>query len=331
MPADSRPSGLALLGCGLATQIHTKTLRGLGDPVERHYASRDPARAREYADRFGGAASHASYEAALADPRVDVVVLATPPATHLELAVAALRSGKDVIVEKPPFLHAADFEAIERRCAETGRRAFVAENYHYKPLAAVLRRLLEAGAVGEPRFLHVDAVKRQRTGDWRDEPALAGGGALFEGGIHWIALLANLGAEVRRVVALRGGQGPAPERSALVGFELSGGTAASLLYSWEIPSPLRGFRISRIYGTEGTIRFESNGLFVFVWGRQKRFLFPGVRDISGYRSMWTDFLRALGTGEPPAYTLARARRDLELVERAYASAGEPADHGRGRE
>lgn len=317
------PIRLAFLGCGFATRIHSRTLKAFGDRVERHYASRRPGRAREYAARFGGAAAHGSYEAALEHPRIDAVLVATPPASHLELAEAAMRAGKDVIVEKPPFLRSSDFDRVQRLREETGRRLFVAENYFYKPLASCLRRLLAERAVGEFLFLHVDAVKLQETGDWRDERALAGGGALFEGGIHWIDLIGSLGPEVRRVSAVRAGGGPGPERSTLVSMELEGGAAASLLYSWEVPSPLRGLRLSRIYGTEGTIRFESSGLFVAVWGRKKRLLFPGLRDISGYRTMFADFLRALRTGGEPRLTLDRARRDLELVEAAYRSAGEP--------
>lgn len=328
--ADRTALRLAFLGCGLATRIHSRTLKKLGEPVERHYASRSEVRAREYAERFGGASALGSYEAALADPRIDVALVATPPASHLELTEAALRAGKHVIVEKPPFLRSSDFDAVERLQRETGRRVLVAENYFYKPLAVCLRRLLAEGAVGEPLFVHLDAAKRQETGDWRDERELAGGGALFEGGIHWVDLLASLGPEVRRVAAVRAGDGPGPERSVLVAFELEGGTAASLLYSWETPSPLKGLRLSRIYGTRGTIRFESNGLFVAVWGRQKRLLLPGLRDIAGYRSMFADFFRALRTGEPARLTLERARRDLEIVEEAYRSVGEPTVDGVGR-
>lgn len=315
--------GFAFLGCGFATRLHSRTLRSLGDPVDRHYASRTDERAREYAERFGGVAAHGSYEAALSDPRIDAVVVATPPAFHLELAEAGLRAGKDVIVEKPPFLRSTDFDRIERLRDATGRRVLVAENYYYRPLASCLRRLLAEKVVGEPLFVHVDAAKRQETGGWRDEPDLAGGGALFEGGIHWIDLIGSLGPEVRRARAVRAGGARGPERSSLVALELEGGAVASLLYSWDVPSPLRGLRLSRIYGTAGTIRFETNGLFVAVWGRKKRLLFPGLRDISGYRSMWADFLRALRTGQEPRLTLGRARRDLELVEEAYRSAGIP--------
>jgi predicted dehydrogenase len=94
------------------------------------------------------------------------------------------------------------------------------------------------------------------------------------------------------------------------------GALGTLLHSWEIGSPLRGLRVSRIYGTAGSIAFESNGLFVAVHGRRTRLLFPGLHDIAGYRAMFQDFLQALATGCEPVMTLARARRDTELVASA---------------
>ncbi|MFQ5680064.1 MAG: Gfo/Idh/MocA family protein, partial [Gemmatimonadota bacterium] len=268
-----------------------------------------------------GVAAFGSYEEALADPAVRVALILTPPASHLELAALALEAGKEVIVEKPPFLRSSDFDTIQELCARTGRRLFVAENYFYKPLASTLRLLLADDVIGEPHFFEVNALKLQRTGDWRDDVELAGGGALFEGGIHWINLLASLGPRVTRARGVRVGQGPGPERGMHVQLEFEGGAAGTLLYSWEVPSPLKGLRLSRIYGREGSISFESNGLWIGVWGRRKRFLLPGLRDIAGYRSMFADFFRAIRTGAEARMTLARARRDLELVEEAYRSAG----------
>ena len=80
-------------------------------------------------------------------------------------------------------------------------------------------------------------------------------------------------------------------------------------------------RISRIWGREGSITFESNGIFVFVRGRRKRLLFPGLRDIAGYGAMFDDFLRSMRDDDKPAYDLELAERDLRLVEQAYATAG----------
>ncbi len=320
---DARPLGLCFLGCGGATRMHGRTLRRLDPSVRRFYASRTPERAEAFAREQKGAGAFGSYDAALAAAEVDVVLIATPPSTHLELTRRALRADKDVIVEKPPFLRAAHFDEVARRAEEAGRRVLVAENYFYKPLAVRLRALLEEGAIGRPLFFLFNAVKRQPTGDWRDELGLAGGGALFEGGIHWIDFAASLGPAVRSAHGIRAGGGDGPERSMQVALAFEGGAAGVLLYSWEVPSPLKGLRMSRIYGTEGAIGFESNGLFVGVWGRRKRLYFPGLRDISGYRAMFEDLLDALRTGREPAMTLARARRDVEIVEAAYRAAEVP--------
>ena len=99
------------------------------------------------------------------------------------------------------------------------------------------------------------------------------------------------------------------------------GPVGLLSYSWEVASPLKGIRISRIYGREGSIAFESSGLFLATSGRHWRVLSPGLRDIQGYKGMFTDFLRAWRLGEEAKMTLARARRDVEVVEEAYRSAG----------
>ena len=89
--------GVLFLGCGWAARIHSRTLRRIRG-VELFYASRNAARAAEVCRRFGGRRAYDSYEAGLADSEVDVALVATPPATHRELAVLALRAGKHVIV-----------------------------------------------------------------------------------------------------------------------------------------------------------------------------------------------------------------------------------------
>ena len=316
---SARPAStlhIAILGCGAAAAMNAGALRALG--VRCSFASRDAEKARRCVARFGGREAFGSYEAALASPGVDAVLVATPPVLHAEQALAALRAGKHVVVEKPAFMRSSDFAAIEDVARAARRQALVAENYHYKPLAFTLRRLVAEGAVGEPLFLNVNALKLQKTGDWRDDPALAGGGALFEGGIHWVNFMAHLGLEVRaaRGFAARSG---AAERGLVAVFHYAGGAIGTLAHSWEVPSALGPLRLSNLYGREGTITFESNGLFVGVWGRSKRVIFPGVRDLVGRRAMWQDFLAALAGGPAAAYSLALARHDLELVERIYAS------------
>jgi predicted dehydrogenase len=150
--------------------------------------------------------------------------------------------------------------------------------------------------------------------------SLAGGGALFEGGIHWINFMANLGLPVRRATGYRpGGHTGEPDLTTLAVFEYEGGAVGTLAYSWEIGSPLKGLRLSALYGTEGTATFETNGIFLAVRGRRRRVAIPGPVDIPGYAAMWRDFIPALRENREPRFTFDAARRDMELLESVYAS------------
>jgi predicted dehydrogenase len=168
-------------------------------------------------------------------------------------------------------------------------------------------------------------VKNQRRAGWRDDPAIAGGGALFEGGVHWIDLLANAGLKVESARGFRPDHGTGLERSMLVVVKYREGGVGTLAHSWEVPSPLHGLRVSRIYGTAGSAAFESNGIVVLVTGARRRLVFPGLRDINGNRAMWTDFLDVIRTGREPVMTAARAQRGLELIEAAYRTAADTSE------
>ena len=310
--------GVLFLGCGGAAAMHSRTLRGIGN-VDLFYASRDAARAARYQQEFGGRAAFGAYDDGLREDRVEVALIATPTVTHRDLALRSLAAGKNVIVEKPAFMHAADVDVIRDSATRARRRVFVAENYVYKPVTTLIRRCVDDGDLGDVRFVMLNATRHQRADGWRGDPALSGGGALFEAGIHWISFASSLGLVVTGVSAHRVGDPAGPDRSSLVVFRYANGAVGVLAHSWELRAPLRGIRLSKVQGLGGAITFESNGLAAFSTGRHRRVYLTGVRDLLGYRAMWADFLRALRSGTPPRYTLGDARRDLDLVGRAQRS------------
>jgi len=324
MPAPLR---LAFLGCGFITRVHSRNLRRLGRThIVASYASRDRAKAEAYRRRYGGAVSYADYESAIADPNVDAVLVAVPPAHHLDLTLRALDAGKHVLVEKPAFPSMRDFEAAVAARDRAQRVVLVGENDHYKPLAVELRRLLAAGLIGDMVFAHyVTIARRLKTADdWRNDERMAGGDAFFEEGIHWLHFAGSLGPRIVRIAGFR----PDPARaggdrrakSMMVAFQYDNSAAGALYYSREIPSLWRGMRQSRIFGRNGIITFESNGLFILARGGFfPRFVWPGISDFRGYRAMYRDFLRAVRTGAAPEMSLERAMEDQRLMDEAYAS------------
>ena len=322
------PLRLAFIGCGFITGVHSGHLKALGAGVVAAYASRDRARAEQFCQRYGGARSYADYTAAIDDPAIDAVVIAVPPKFHLALTLQALAAGKHVLVEKPAFLRMADYETVRAARTAAGRVVLVGENDHYKPLAVTLRRLLAEGVIGAMVFAHFTTlVHRLKTAeDWRNDESMAGGDAFFEEGIHWLHLAGSLGPTI---VTAHGYRPPAsrtgPDRRAkslMVAFQYDNDAVGSLYYSREVPSLLRGARLSKIFGREGIITFESNGAFVLARGKGwPRVILPGLRDIRGYQAMYRDWLSAIRDGRAPEMSLERAMEDHRLMDQIYASLG----------
>lgn len=308
---------ILIVGSGWAAGWHARLLAKHHRNVALMFWGRSGEPTQALAARYRGERVAGDWTGAVGDDRVRAVFITTPPDTHCEIAVAALEAGKDVIVEKPAFLSVSEFDAVEAAAARHGRQVLVAENYLYKPLLRAIREQIRSGVLGQVRFVAIDAVKHQVVEGWRADPARAGGGALFEGGIHWVAFLDGLGLTIRRAGAFFPDAPGGQERSAVLVVEYEEGAVGVLNHSWEIPGLLRGLRLSRVYGTRGSLLFESNGLFLLRGHR--RLSFPGLSDMLGYRAMLADFVRALTTGTEPESTIADARRCVELIRSTYSN------------
>ena len=305
---------ILFLGCGGAARMHSRVLRTLQD-IELTYASTNPTRAVNLCKRYGGVGAWGNYNDALNDSMVNVVIVATPTATHQELAIRSLAAGKHVIIEKPAFMRAGDADAVRAAATRAGRHVFVAENYIYKPVAALLRSLIGDGALGEVRFVSLNATRWQPANGWRAQPALSGGGALFEAGVHWIGFAARIGLHAVSAQGWQVGASTGADKSSLVVIRYDNGAVATLAHSWELRGTLRGARLSKVQGTHGSCTFESNGFASITTGRRAA-VHTHFRDVLGYRAMHADFLRVLrGQGEV-LYTFDMAQRDLELLAMA---------------
>jgi predicted dehydrogenase len=245
---------------------------------------------------------------------------------HHEWTLEALAARKHVLVEKPAYLHIGDYDEVLAARDRAGCVVLVGENDHYKPLALKLRQLLADGVIGEMVFGHFSTIVQRFKGadDWRNDESMAGGDAFFEEGIHWLHLAASLGPKITNITGFR----PAPSnegpdkrvKSMMVSFTYDNGAVGSLYYSREIPSLLKGLRLSKLMGRKGVITFESNGAVMLVRGEGiPRIIFPGFRDIRGYQAMYRDFRDSIQSGRAPEMSLERAIEDQRLMDRIYQS------------
>jgi predicted dehydrogenase len=320
------PLRIAFLGCGFITRVHSRNLRRFKSEIVCGYASRDKAKAASFCGEYRGSGSYSDYADAINDPNIDAVVIAVPPTFHLNLTLQALSAGKHVLVEKPAYLTTGDYLAVKDARDRAKRVVLVGENDHYKPLAIKLRQLLADGVIGEMVFGHFSSIARRlkTADDWRNNESMAGGDAFFEEGIHWLHLASSLGPKITRITGFRpspSSEGPDKRvKSMLVAFDYDNGAVGSLYYSREIPSMLKGLRLSKLMGRNGVITFESNGAVMMIRGGGfPKIVFPGFRDIRGYQAMYRDFRESIQHGREPEMSLERAIEDQRLMDQIYSS------------
>jgi D-xylose 1-dehydrogenase (NADP+, D-xylono-1,5-lactone-forming) len=116
-------------------------------------ASRDQARADQYAKTWEIPRGYASYEALLADPEVDAVYISLPNSMHCDWAIKALEAGKHVLCEKPLSRHASEVEAAFDAADRAGRLLTEAFMYRHNPQTKRAKQLVDEGAIGELRLI----------------------------------------------------------------------------------------------------------------------------------------------------------------------------------
>lgn len=167
-------------------------------------ATRTPDRARDFAAGHGLRMLE-SYEAALADPGIEAVVLATPHTQHTEQVIAAARAGKHVFTEKPLGVDAASAERAARACAEAGVTLAVGYNWRQQPALRAIRRMIEDGTLG--RVLHLEgnfcgpSAYRFPRGHWRHDREEVPAGGMTGRGVHVVDAMLYLAGHIESVTA----------------------------------------------------------------------------------------------------------------------------------
>ena len=182
--ASEQPKAV-VIGYGYAGRAFHSYLIGLASGLELHgVASRNPeTRARIVRERRCRA--YESFEQVIADPAVDLVVLATPNGQHAPLAIRALDAGKHVVTDKPMCLNLAECDAMITAAQRNGKVLSVFQNRRWDGDFLTLRRLLAEGRLGDLRWLEMAWLSKRPPRGWRGS-AGSGGGRLFDLGAHML-------------------------------------------------------------------------------------------------------------------------------------------------
>ena len=203
--------GIGIIGLGMASLPHGKSLEALSDRVTVHGVfSPNEQRRRDYGDRFGFPVAE-RIDDILADPAISAVLLLTPPNARLDLVDALAARGKHILMEKPIERTTAAARKIVERCDLAGIKLGIVFQHRFREASLSLRQKLEAGDFGTIQAVQL-AVPWWRPQNYYDEPgrgtyARDGGGVLISQAIHSLDLMLSLTGPVKEVAAIAGTTG----------------------------------------------------------------------------------------------------------------------------
>lgn len=345
MKRDNGELRIGLIGAGYMGKAHTiayKSVRSIFQtrltPVCECISTSSEDGAARYAAELGWNRSTGNWHTLVSDPRIDAIVVATPPDTHKAIVLEALALGKAVFCEKPLGFSAADSLLLAQAAEAAGVANMVGYNFIRSPASQLAKQIIDSGEIGE--IIHVAAEHvedylhdARAPASWRTRAATATqAGALADVGSHLINAALRLAGPVDSLVAdmnvvhaqREGSQGMEAVQNDDQGnllLRFASGALGALTFSRVAAGRKMGYTY-RITGTKGAIAFDQenqNELWLYDAGRpaqrqgfQRLLMGPahpdflafsqGVGHGTGYNDQIViearDFLHAIGSGEP---------------------------------
>ncbi len=291
--------------------------------------SRDLGHARQVADRLGIERAHGSYEALLADPGVDAVYIPLPNHLHAEWTIAAARTGKHVLCEKPLAMTVADAERMVEVCILEGVRLMEAFMYRLHPSWVAACELVASGRIG--RLTAVDSWFSY----FNDDPSnirnirAAGGGALYDIGCYSVNLSRMLFGGEPTGVAAAVTRDPASGVDVLTSaiLEFAGGVA-----TFTCATQMEDDQRVDIYGSDGRISIgipfnipPDRPTHVYVTAGGNPPVAPGTETMTfetadPYTVEAERFAAAVLDGTPTPVPPEDAVANLRVIERIFTAA-----------
>jgi predicted dehydrogenase len=325
------------LGAGYFSRFQYEAWRRMPDVEIVALVNRDLGKAREAAQRFGipRAAAWTDLDRVLDEEKPDFIDIITPPETHLEAVGLAASRGIAIICQKPLAPTWSECVAVVETARQAGVRFMVHENFRWQPWYREMRRLLDAGTIGELFSIGL----RMRVGDgWQEDAYLARQPFfrtyprlfVYETGVHFLDTFRYLGGEIASVHARLQKRNPAiagEDAAQIVCGFASGATAmldASRYNEAEATDLRYTFGTVRLDGSKGHLELDPEGnLTLKPLGQPSRRLeYPHTRE--GFAgdcvyAIQRHFVDRMADGAPFESTGEDYLKSTALMEACYRS------------
>ena len=253
------------IGCGEVTEKKSGPAFSLipGSSVVA-VMSRNPERARSYAQRHHISRWYSDAQELLDDPEVNAVYIATPPSSHVTFAIMAMKSGKPVYVEKPLAATYEECLRVNRVAQQTGVPCFVAYYRRYLPYFQKVDEIVRSNTIGKIVGVQIRFAVPPRDLDynrtqlpWRVQRDIAGGGYFYDLAPHQLDLLQQLFGPIVHASGYTSNRAGLYETEDTVSasFQFVGGLPGSGTWCFCAHDSARTDRI-QIIGDRGQIRFS---------------------------------------------------------------------------
>ena len=306
----------AILGCGKIARKFSHDLKRLPNACLYATASRDLTRAREFAAEFGFEKAYGSYEGMAADPRVDIVYIATPHALHKEHTLLCLNHKKAVLCEKAFAINSR--EVKEMIDCSRRNKTFLMEAFwtRFQPSFQKALEIIQSGELGRLRMVRSDfAFNSPKDPARRLYNVDLGGGSLLDIGIYPVfASLITLG-KPSQIKTMATFSNTGIEETISMNFGYPGGEMASLVSSFASYSSVQ----TEFWCEHGYLRlnkrwFTPTQIMVWKEGEQgEQAVESGAVEGQGYHLEAAHVMECLDSGKTES-DLLPLRFSLDLME-----------------
>jgi predicted dehydrogenase len=270
---------LGIIGAGMWGLNYLEALRSDDRARVTWVASASSGSVKNAQEKFGVPNGTCDHREMLKDPGLEAVIISTPPDTHVPMAIAALRAGKHVLIEKPMALNREEARALQAEVEKHPRLVALEASCRHtrlQPKFRFVKNYIDSGKLGQVYHIHhnhlipTTFVEYNPKGAWAMKKAQAGGGPFFDLGVYDLAFHLGLLDDKPELLAMRAFQrndlrdvssiapGADIEQHGAAWMEFSGG----LTYYYERGGGVHAevANETRIYGTKGSLRFS-----YFTW------------------------------------------------------------------